>query len=75
MSNLYDEFENKYKFSWFSAGWVDVEVKPQVAQAASISMKKDLQTLEGELEAINQTLENISEKQLRLANLAKFYQV
>lgn len=75
MSELYNEFEDKYKFSWFSAGWVDVEVKPSQAAPVQAVNKKDLQMLESELSSIQETLENIELKQLRLANLAKFYQV
>lgn len=69
MSNLYQDFEKRFTDSWFSAGWVEVEPKKQESNVA----RKDLNTLEIELQEINQELENISQKQLRLANLAKLY--
>lgn len=69
MSNLYNEFENRFTDKWFSAGWVEVEPKEQ-AQAVS---KKDLTTLQGELNEIGDSIEQIAQKQLRLANLAKLY--
>lgn len=77
MSNLYNEFENKFQFSYFSAEWNDVEIEttPEMhKQIDELFEKKDLQTLEHELDAIKENIENISQKQLRLANLAKFYQ-
>lgn len=75
MSNLYDEFEEKFKFSWFSCGWVEKEVKQPEPQKMHIRLpNKDLETLECELKAIEEDIENIAQKQLRLANLAKFYQ-
>lgn len=71
MSNLYDEFEKKFEFSWFSAGWVEVDVKPQ---PKAQDHRKDLNTLNQELLSIQDDIENIAQKQLRLANLAKLYQ-
>lgn len=68
MSEL-NEFERRHTDSWFAAGWVEVEVKPQKAQIA----KKDLAVLETELQKLNDEIENISMKQLRLSNLAKLY--
>ncbi|MEI8129203.1 MAG: hypothetical protein WCG95_06255 [bacterium] len=70
MSDLYNNFENRFKDAWFSSGWVEVEAKPQEIQA----VHKDLTTLENELKELKNTMENITQKQLRLANLAKFYQ-
>lgn len=70
MSNLYDDFEKRHIDSWFSAGWVEVEAKKPEAQA----FKKDLSTLQAELEQIEENIKTISQKQLRLANLAKLYQ-
>lgn len=70
MSNLYDDFEKKYTDRFFSAGWVEVEVKE--AQKTEI-FHKDIETLEAELSAINEQIENISLKQLRLSNLSKMY--
>jgi len=49
---------------------VEVEAKPQEIQ----DVHKDLTTLENELKELKNTMENITQKQLRLANLAKFYQ-
>lgn len=70
MSNLYDDFEKKYADRFFSAGWVEVEVKqPQKTEI----FHKDIATLEAELSAINEQIENISLKQLRLSNLSKMY--
>lgn len=69
MSELFNDFEKRHTDSWFAAGWVEVEVKPQKAQIA----KKDLATLETELQKISEDIENISMKQLRLSNLAKMY--
>ena len=69
MSNLYDNFEKRFTDKWFSAGWVEAEVKaPQDA-----SDHKDLAVLEAELNQINEKIETIAQKQLRLANLAKLY--
>lgn len=68
MTNLYNDFEKRFDTQWFSAGWVEVEVKP--AKALS---RKDLTTLETELNELKEEMENISLKQLRLANLAKMY--
>ena len=70
MSNLYDDFENRFKDAWFSSSWVEVEAKPQELHIAH----KDLSTLQNELEEIKNNIENIAQKQLRLANLAMFYQ-
>ncbi len=69
MSNMYDDFENRFTGKWFSAGWVEVlpkEVEKEIT-------RKDLVTLESELAEINETMDLISQKQLRLANLAKMY--
>ena len=69
MANLYNDFEKRYADKFFSANWVEVEVK----QVQTVQ-KKDLQTLEEELQNIEATIELISQKQLRLSNLARFYQ-
>jgi len=76
MSKFYDDFEKRFDNAWFSAGWADVEVRPKVASAASIAQEtahKDLETLQCELEALGESIKNIASKQLRLSNLAKFY--
>lgn len=70
MSDSYKEFENRFSTNWFSASWVEVEQKPKERKV----LKKDLATLEVELEKINQEIDTISQKQLRLSNLAKFYE-
>lgn len=69
MTNLYDDFEKRHKFNWFSANWADAEVKQPTAQV----FRKDLTTLQSELDEIQQHIEDVSQKQLRLANLAKLY--
>jgi len=69
MSNLYDDFEKRHNNSWFSSGWVDVESKKPSNQV----FKKDLAILQSELEEIQEHIETVSQKQLRLANLAQFY--
>ena len=69
MSNLYDDFEQRFTGNWFSADWVEVKTMDEKKQV----FHKDLTTLESELDMINETIENISQKQLRLANLAKLY--
>lgn len=69
MSNLYNDFEQRFTGNWFSADWVEVKT---IAENKQI-FHKDLSTLESELDMINETIETISQKQLRLANLAKFY--
>lgn len=68
---LYDEFEKRYSSGIFPANWVEVEVKtPQKTQP----IKKDLETLQAELQLIEENITNISQKQLRLSNLAKLYE-
>ena len=86
MSNLYNEFEEKFKFSWFSAGWVEADEPKKAAieseieshiesrgESQVVAHKKDLDTLEMELELIKDDIEGIAQKQLQLKNLAKFY--
>lgn len=77
MSNLYDEFEKKFQFSWFSAGWVEAELKQaaeeDIQEGVRPMLRKDLSTLEQELEALKEDMETINQKQLQLSNLAKFY--
>lgn len=70
MSNLYEDFEKRHINSWFSFGWIEVEAKPQEIKAT----RKDLITLQAELEQIEENIEGIKQKQLRLANLAKLYE-
>jgi hypothetical protein len=67
MSSLYNNFEKRFTDKWFSAGWVDVEVKVPAAD------HKDLVILEAELNQISEKIETIAQNQLRLANLSKLY--
>lgn len=70
MSNLYDDFEKRFTNEWFSAGWSEIGAKPQKEKTS----RKDLMTLQAELEQIQENIETIKQKQLRLANLAKLYE-
>lgn len=70
MSNLYDDFEKRFTNKWFSAGWSEVEAKPQETKI----LRKDLAMLQAELEQIQENIETITQKQLILANLAKLYE-
>ena len=80
MSDFCDDFEKRFTSSWFSSSWVEVvpakENEP-VSALESIqevaSCRKNLEDLQAELSALKSDVENISFKQLRLANLAKFY--
>lgn len=69
MSNLYNDFEKRFDNAWFSAGWVEVEAKPKETNFA----RKDLGTLQAELEQIQEHIDTVAQKQLRLSNLAKLY--
>ncbi|MDD3437051.1 MAG: hypothetical protein PHC64_07875 [Candidatus Gastranaerophilales bacterium] len=71
MSGLYKDFEKRFSSQWFSANWAEIEVKPQERK----SYRKDLETLQTELNEIKENIEFISQKQLRLSNLAKFYEI
>lgn len=71
MANLYDEFKNKFTNSWFSANWTEVETKQEFNE--EVVVRKDLATLETELENLKNRMEDITQKQLILANLAKLY--
>lgn len=74
MSNMYDDFEKRYTDKWFSAGWVEVNSLVENKQILHRNIEhKNIETLEDELEMINQTLDDVSMKQIRLANLARFY--
>lgn len=70
MSNLYNDFEKRFTNEWFSSGWSEAEFKPK----AVVETRKDLTTLQTELEQIEEHIEVITQKQLRLANLAKLYE-
>ncbi len=71
MPNNYDDFEKRFSNAWFSVGWGEVEVKSQ--SKVAVTARKDLETLQNELEELNENINNIADKQLRLSNLAKFY--
>lgn len=77
MSGTYDDFEKRFSNAWFSAGWAEVEVKPQSSVNIEVQLetshRKDLETLQKELDDLKNDFENITQKQLRLANLSKFY--
>jgi len=70
MSNLYSDFEKRFTGNSFSASWIEVDVKTQEVQVAH----KDLNTLQDELQKIQENIETIAQKQLRLANLAQMYE-
>lgn len=74
MSSLYDNFEKRFTNAFFSANWSEFEVKPSKQQVATKASHKDALTLQEELNEIQEHIENISQKQLRLANLAKLYE-
>lgn len=70
MSNLYEDFEKRHINSWFLSGWIEGETKSQEVKFT----RKDLTTLQAELEQIEENIEAVKQKQLRLANLAKLYE-
>ncbi len=70
MSDLYSDFEKRFTNAWFSAGWAEVESKPKESEVT----RKDLAKLQAELNELQENMENIAQKQLRLANLATFYE-
>lgn len=76
MSNLYDDFEKRFTNAFFSANWADIEIQPSKAHVATETKAshKDALTLQEELNEIQEHIENISQKQLRLSNLAKLYE-
>jgi len=70
---LYDEFEKRYTNKFFSSNWI--EITPENKEKVNaVVMKKDLATLECELETLKENIENIELKKLRLSNLIKMYQ-
>lgn len=70
MSNFYNEFEKRFTNEWFSSSWSEMEVKPKEVNVK----RKDLTMLQAELEQIEENIEIIAQKQLRLSNLAKLYE-
>lgn len=73
MSNLMNEFENRFTNEFFSCGWSDVEAKPIEAPTVEVS-RKDLLTLQAELDSIQEHIEAVAQKKLLLANMAKLYE-
>lgn len=73
MSNLMNEFENRFTNEFFSCGWSDVEAKAVEAPKVEVS-RKDLLTLQAELASIQENIEKIAQKKLVLANMAKLYE-
>ena len=71
MSNLYNEFEGRFTAEWFSCGWSE-DVKPKEIEPHIL--RKDLNALQFELNEIQEHIEAVAQKQLRLANLAKLYE-
>lgn len=69
-SKLYNDFEKRFSTAWFSSEWNEA---PVVKKEVFVRSRKDEQTLMQELEKLKEEMETICEKQIRLANLAKFY--
>lgn len=69
MSDLNRDFEKRFANKWFSCGWSDAKKSETKG-----TDKKSLETLEAELLMINDTIEAIAQKQLRLHNLAMLYE-
>lgn len=70
MSDLYNNFEKRFTSAWFSVGWIETEEKPLMEKTC----KKNIDVLQDELRKIEEHIETIAQKQLRLANLASFYE-
>lgn len=68
-----EKFEKRFANAWFSAGWAEIEPKVDTKVQKTETMHKDLTTLQAEIEQLNNAMEAIAQKQLRLANLAQFY--
>ena len=64
-----EKFEKRFSNAWFSSSWAEVEEKPQQIEVSH----KDLAALQEELQMLDDQMEAIAQKQLRLANLARFY--
>lgn len=65
MSNLYDDFEKRFTDKWFSSGWAEVETKQQTSQR----VRKDLATLQAELDEIQECIENVAQKTIEISQL------
>lgn len=70
MSDLYNNFEKRFTSTWFSVGWIEAEEKPLMEKTC----KKNIDVLQEELRKIEEHIETIAQKQLRLSNLASFYE-
>lgn len=70
---LYKEFEKRYTNEFFSSNWIEITPENK-EEIKAIAMRKDLATLEYELESLKENIESIELKKLRLANLSKMYQ-
>lgn len=72
MSDLYDDFEKRFKNAWFSVGWQetsDNQMKGEVQQQS----RRTLASLQAELNDLQDDMEKICAKQLMLENLSKLY--
>jgi len=69
MSDLYNDFEKRFTGAWFSTGWVEVEKK----DVEDTNNRKNVVKLQSELAEIEERLEDINLKKLRLSNLATMY--
>ena len=69
----YIDFKKRYNSEWFSASWVDITPENKEEITAMV-IKKDVETLQKELEEIQEDIASIELKKLRLANLAKMYE-
>lgn len=90
MTNIYDDFEKRFTSSWFSSSWTEVlpqqstnfecgpkelvELHAELYSQDAFPAKSRLEELQEELQALKADVESISFKQVRLDNLAKFYQ-
>jgi len=71
MSDLEKEFEERFKNEWFSNDWSEIAF----SQKREVPLRKDLATLQNELEQIEETIEAITQKELRLRNLSMLYKI
>lgn len=70
MSGFYENFEKRFDNKWFSIAWIEVDTQKQSEEPA----RKNLDILLSELEQIEEHIELVMQKQLRLSNLAKLYE-
>lgn len=75
MSTTKRDFNN----NCFSPNWIEIDLEdvqrrqPAREESLETQRRKDLKTLLKELDEIKQNIENVAEKQHRLANLMGFY--